>query len=162
MLVTPIDIQQKKFHIGLRGYDRKEVDEFLNLVRDEMEGLIRELTDLREFRKTYDERMQEYRDRESTLKNTLVTTQKLAEDLKLNARREGEVILKDAQVRAQQIIAKAQEEKVSLDTQINELRRRKHHFLQDMKKTIQTHLEMVRFEESGGGAPAGQQQAGPS
>ena len=162
MLVTPIDIQQKKFHLSLRGYDRKEVDEFLNLVRDEMEGLIREVTDLREFRKTYDERMQEYRDRESTLKNTLVTTQKLAEDLKLNARKEAEIIVKDAQVRAQQIIAKAQEEKVALDSQINELKRRKHHFAQDLRKTIQTHLEMIRYEETAGSAPGGQQQAGPA
>lgn len=162
MNITPLDIQQKRFHVSVRGYERKEVDDFLDQVRDEMEGLMRDVTELREFRQSYDERMREYRDREETLKNTMVTTQKLAEDLKVNARKEADVIVKEAQVRAQQIIAKAQEEKVALEAQINELRRRKHHFAQDLRKVIQMHLEMVNFEETEGGAkggPAGKEAA---
>lgn len=156
MIITPLDIQQKKFHIAFRGYDRTEVNDFLDQVRDEMEKLVREVTELTEFRRTYDERMREYRDREETLKNTLVTTQRLAEDLKLNARKEAEVIVKDAQLRAQQAIAKAQEEKARLEAEILELGRRRHHALQDLKKVLQMHLEMVNFEEAGGGAKGGQ------
>ncbi len=53
--VTPLDIQQKRFHIGFRGYDRTEVEMFLDLVRDEMESLVREMTELREFRQSYDQ-----------------------------------------------------------------------------------------------------------
>ncbi len=48
--VTPLDIQQKRFHVGFRGFDKTEVEMFLDLVRDEMEGLVREVTDLREFK----------------------------------------------------------------------------------------------------------------
>ncbi len=157
MNITPLDIQQKKFHISFRGYARKEVDEFLDLVRDEMENLVREATELREFRQAYDERMQEFKEREETLKNTMVTTQKLAEDLKENARREAAVIVKDAEVRGQQGIARAQEEKIRLEAEIHELRRRRHHAIQDLKKVLQMHLEMVNFEETGGegkGGPA--------
>ena len=149
MKVTPLDIQQKRFHLGFRGYDRNEVDEFLESVRDEMETLVREVTELREFRQTYEERMQEFRDREETLKNTMLTTQKVAEDMKENARKEAALVIKDAELRARQILERSQEERAKLDADILDLRRRKHHFLQDMKKVIQMHLEMVSFEETG-------------
>lgn len=155
MNVTPLDIQQKRFHIAFRGYDRKEVEDFLDLVRDEMENLVREVTELREFRQTYDERMREYKEREETLKNTMVTTQKLAEDLKEHARKEAAVIIKDTEVRSQQIVARSQEEKVKLEAEIHELRRRRHHAIQDLKKVLQMHLEMVNFEETGGEAKGG-------
>jgi cell division initiation protein len=149
MNITPLDIQQKRFHMGFRGYDRTEVDPFLDLVREDMELLLREVTELREFRQTFDERMRELNEREETVKNTMIMTQKLAEDLKENARKEAALIIKDAEVRSQQIVGRAQEEKVKLETDINELKRRKHHFLQDIKKVIQMHLELVNFEESG-------------
>jgi cell division initiation protein len=149
MNITPLDIQQKRFHMGFRGYERLEVDNFLDLVREEMEALLREVTDLREFRETYDQRMNELKEREETVKNTMIMTQKLSEDMKENARREAAVIIKDTEVRSQQIIGNAQQEKVKLEADIQELRRRKHHFLQDIKKVIQMHLEMVSFEEGG-------------
>ncbi|HXY54050.1 MAG TPA: DivIVA domain-containing protein [Nitrospirota bacterium] len=148
--VTPIDIQQKRFHVGFRGYDRTEVEMFLDLVRDEMENLVRDMAELREFRETYDERMRELTAKEETVKNTMLMTQKLVEDLKENARKEASLIIKDAEVRSQQIVGDSQQEKVSLEADILNLRRRKHHFLQDLKKVIQMHLEMVNFEESGG------------
>ncbi len=155
MEITPLDIQQKKFHLTFRGYDRKEVDEFLDQVRDEMEKLVREVAELTEFRGGYDERMREFRSREETLKNTMVTTQRLAEDIKENARKEADVVVKDAQLQARQIVAHAQEEKVRLEAENHELDRRRHHALQDLKKVLQTHLEMVNYEESGGGAKGG-------
>ena len=150
MNVSPLDIQQKRFHIAFRGYHRKEVDAFLDQVRDEMESLVREATELREFRQAYDERMREHQERENTLKNTMVTTQKLAEDLKENARREADVIVKDAELRSRQLITRAQEDRVRLEAETHELRRRRHHAIQDLKKVLQMHLEMVNFEETGG------------
>jgi len=80
MNITPLDIQQKRFHMGFRGYERTEVDNFLDLVREEMETLMREVTELREFRQTYDERMAEVNEREETVKKTMIMTQKLADD----------------------------------------------------------------------------------
>ncbi len=158
MNVTPLDIQQKRFHLGFRGYDRGEVDAFLELVREEMEALLREVTELREFRQTYDDRMKELRLQEETVKNTMITTQKLAEDLKETARKEAALIVKESEFRNQQMMAAAQQEKAKLEAEIQELRRRKHHFLQDIKKVIQMHLEMVNFEEGGDeikGEPSG-------
>ena len=155
MNITPLDIQQKRFHVGFRGYDRGEVETFLDLVREEMESLLREVTELREFRQTYDERMRELHEKEETVKNTMIMTQKLAEDLKENARKEAALLVKDAEVRSLQITGSAQQEKAKMEADIQELRRRKHHFMQDIKKVIQMHLEMVNFEEGGSEAKGG-------
>jgi cell division initiation protein len=148
--LTPIDIQQKRFHVVFRGFEQTEVEVFLDLVRDEMETLFREVMELREFRQSYDERLRELTDREETVKNTMLMTQKLMEDQKDNARREAAVIIKDAEVRSLQFMINAQDEKAKLEVEIQELKRRKHHFLQDIKKVIEMHREMVSFEEAGG------------
>ena len=150
MKVTPLDIQQKRFHVAFRGYERTEVEAFLDVVREEMEGLVREVTELREFHETFSERMREYREREETLKNTMITTHKLAEDIKESSKKEAALIVKDAEIKYQQTLERAREEKLRMESEIIELRRQKHHFLQDMRKTIQLHLEMVSFEEAGG------------
>jgi cell division initiation protein len=147
--VTPLDIQQKRFHVGFRGYERTEVEMFLDLVRDEMEALVREVTEHREFRQSYDERLRELNEKEETVKNTMLMTQKLMDDIKENARKEAALIIKDADIRGQQILGNSQTEKVKLDGELQELRRRKHHFLQDIKRVIEMHLEMVNFEETG-------------
>jgi cell division initiation protein len=149
MKVTPLDIQQKRFHIAFRGFERTEVEAFLDVVREEMEGLVREVTELREFHETYNERMREYREREETLKNTMITTHKLAEDIKESSKKEAQLIVKDAEIKYQQILERAREEKLRLESEIIELRRQKHHFLQDMRKMMQMHMEMVDFEEAG-------------
>jgi cell division initiation protein len=146
MKVTPLDIQQKRFHVAFRGYERSEVDAFLDTVREEMEALVREVTDLREFHETYGERMKEFREREETLKNTMLTTHKLAEDIKDSSRKEAQLIVKDAELKYQQTLERAREEKLRLEAELHELRRRKHHFLQDMKKVLQMHMEMVNYE----------------
>ncbi len=155
MNITPLDIQQKRFHMGFRGYERGEVDTFLDLVREEMESLLRELTELREFRQTYEDRLKELKEKEDTVKNTMLLTQKLAEDLKENARKEAAMITKDTELRSRQIVGNAQQEKVKIEADIQELRRRKHHFLMDLKKVVQMHLEMVNYEEGGGEAKEG-------
>ncbi len=147
MNITPLDIQQKQFHLGFRGYERVEVDNFLDLVREEMEALLREVTELREFRQSYDARMKELREQEETVKNTMILTQRLAEDLKENARREAALIVKDAEVRGRETTEGAQKERAKLEAELQELRRRKYHFLQDVKKVVQMHLEMLNFEE---------------
>jgi cell division initiation protein len=144
--VTPLDIQQKRFHVGFRGYDRTEVEMFLDLVRDEMEALVREVTELREFRQAYEQRLRELNEKEETVKNTMLMTQKLIEELKENSRKEAALIIKDAEIRNQQIVGTAQQEKLKLESDIHELKRRRHHFLQDVKKVIQMHLEMVNYE----------------
>ena len=156
MKVTPLDIQQQRFPVAFRGYERTAVDAFLDTVREEMEALVREVTELSEFRQTFEERMREFREREETLKNTMITTHKLAEDIKESSRKEASLIVKDAEFKYQQTLERAREEKIRLESDLIELRRRKHHFVQDLKKMLQMHLEMADFEAGGGEAKAAQ------
>ena len=148
MNITPIDIQQKQFHVAFRGFERTEVESFLDQVREEMELLMREVAELREFRQVYDDRMAEVRQKEETVKNTMLMTQKLMEDQKDNARREAALVIKDAEIRSQQIVNSAHEQKVKLEAEIQNLKRMRHHFREDVKKVVNMHLEMVNFEES--------------
>ena len=159
MKVTPLDIQQKRFRVAFRGYERTEVEAFLDVVREEMETLVREVTDLREFHENHGERMREHREREETLKSTLITTHKLVEDLRENARKESALMVKDAEIKYQQTLERAREERLRLESELLELRRQKHHFLEDMKKTINMHLEMVHFEEGSGEGKVEQPEA---
>ena len=147
--VAPLDIQQKRFPVSFRGYDRTEVEMFLDRVRDEMESLVRELAELREFRRSHDQRMRELNEKEETVRNTMQMTQQLIEELKEGARKEAALIMKDAEIRRQQIIGSSQTEKIKLEGEIQELKRRKHHFLLDIKKVIDMHREMIAFEEAG-------------
>lgn len=150
MKVSPLDIEQMKFHVVFRGYNRGEVDSFLDSIAQEMEEIIRELTELRELRDSYEQRRQELTNQEETIKNTMLTTQKLMEEIKENARKEADLIVKDAEIRSQQIINNVQQEKAAMEADLANLKRRRHHFLEDMKKVIQMHLEMVHFEEQAG------------
>lgn len=149
MNITPIDIQQKRFHVVFRGYERTDVELFLDMVRDEMETLVRELAEMRDFRQSYDQRLRELNEREEIVKNTLMMTQKLMQDQKDSANRAADAIIREAEARRLQLLSTAQDEKAKLDSEIQELRRRKHHFLQDIRKVIEMHREMVAFEENG-------------
>jgi cell division initiation protein len=104
--------------------------------------------------------MREFREREETLKNTMITTHKLAEDIKESSRKEASLIVKDAELKYQQMLERAREEKVRLESDLLELRRKKHHFVQDLKKMLHMHLEMVGFEE-GNGERKAEPQAAP-
>jgi cell division initiation protein len=79
--------------------------------------------------------------------------------VKENARKESQLMLKDAEIKYQQLLERGREEKIRLETELGELRRQKHHFLQDLKKMIQMHLEMTHFEEAGGEGKAEQPEA---
>src|SRR5208283_3302811 len=85
MRLTPLDIQQKQFPMRFRGFDVDEVYSFLELVREELEELLRENGSLKEQLARADEQLQEFRHMESTLRETLMTAQqkvvKIHEDI---------------------------------------------------------------------------------
>ena len=88
MRITPLDIQQKQFPTKFRGFDVDEVYSFLELVREEMEELLRENASLKEQLSRADSQLQEYNNMSITLRETLMTTQQIVEDYKTNSRRE--------------------------------------------------------------------------
>ncbi|HMK60928.1 MAG TPA: DivIVA domain-containing protein [Dissulfurispiraceae bacterium] len=148
MRITPLDIQQKTFPTQmLRGFDQEEVYSFLELVREELEEVLRENASLKEQLSRADSQLQEYNNMNNTLKETLITTQQMVDEFKANARKEAELILRDAESRADDIIKAAQEKAVKIHEDIVELKGIRRHFKEEVKRLIESHMKMVEFDK---------------
>ena len=106
-MIAPIEIENKEFKKGLRGYREDEVDEFLDLVKEDYEQLYRENADLKEKIRLYQEQINKYENIEETLNATLITAQRAAEDTCSAANRKSKIIVEEADLKARQIIEQA-------------------------------------------------------
>ena len=109
-MLTPLDIRQKEFKKGFRGYDEREVNSFIDEVADTVETLIQENHRLQEKLADSESKHEEYRQLEEVLKNTMVMAQKNAQELKENTDKEIQVMMRDACQRAEKIMQDAEEE----------------------------------------------------
>jgi cell division initiation protein len=147
MRITPLDIQQKQFPMKFRGFDMDEVYSFLELVREEMEELMRENASLKEQLSRTDAQLQEYNSMSVTLRETLVTTQQMVEDYKANSKKEAELIIKDAESKADDIIKAAQVKAVKIHEDIVELKGIRRHFKEEVKRLLDSHMKMIEFDK---------------
>ncbi|UCD84601.1 MAG: DivIVA domain-containing protein [Deltaproteobacteria bacterium] len=146
MKITPLDIQQQQFKVRFRGFDQRDVEAFLELVRNEFEVLIKENNSLKDKLRRRDEQIARYRDDEQTLKETMITAQKINEDIKTNAIKESEVIVSEAKLKAQEILNSAQLRSLEILEEIKELKRQKIQFESNLRANIETHLKMLEAE----------------
>jgi len=147
MRITPLDIQQKQFPMKLRGFDVEEVYAFLEVIREEMEDLLRENANLKENIQRLDNQMKEYRDMETTLRETLLTAQQMVEDYKMNARKEAELVVKEAELRAESLLNEAQEKVIKIHEDIVDLKGIRRHFKEEVKRLVESHLRMLDFDK---------------
>lgn len=143
MRITPIDIQQQQFKTRPFGYEKGGVDQFLELVADELEGLIRQNQDLKEELARQRASLEEMRGREQTLKETLLTTQRMTDDLKANARKEAEMILAESHLRAERVVRDAEERRIALIGEIQEAKRQKLSFETSLRVLVESHLRLL-------------------
>ena len=146
MRITPLDIQQKQFPMKFRGFDVEEVFAFLEVIREEMEDLLRETASLKENAQRTENQIKEYRDMETTLRETLLTAQQMVDDYKTNARKEAELIVKEAELRADTLIREAQEKVIKIHEDIVDLKGIRTHFKEELKRMIESHLKMIEFD----------------
>ncbi len=147
MKLTPLDVQQQQFRKKLvSGYDRREVDTFMELVRNEMEELITENINVKQQIKDKTESLNEYKDREQTIKETMLTTQQLKDDIHANAVKEAQLIIADAKIKAEEIINGAQGRYMEIINEIKELRRQKIQLEANLKAVLEVHLKMLDTE----------------
>src|SRR5262245_50980075 len=99
MKVTPLDLRQQRFNVVMRGYERGEVNAFLAEAADEYENAMRENERLRQELSKLEAVIKEHRSQEINLRNTLLTAQKLADDIKQGASHEAARILREAEGR---------------------------------------------------------------
>ncbi len=125
MKVTPLDLRQAQFKTKMRGYDPQEVAPFLADAANELEHALREIDRLKQEAVRSDASMAEYREREVSLRNTLLTAQKLADQIKDNAEQEAKTLIREAEARADLILQKAQARLAEVDRDISEMKLRR-------------------------------------
>jgi cell division initiation protein len=146
MRITPLDIQQKQFKMKLRGFDVEEVYGFLEIVREEMEDLLRENANLKENIQRSESQIREYRDMETTLRETLMTAQQMVEDYKINSRKEAELLVREAESKADSLIKEAHEKVIKIHEDITDMKGIRRHFKEELKRLIENHLKMLEFD----------------
>jgi len=148
MNITPLDIQQQQFKGKmLGGLDPRDVDTFLQMVAAEMEDLVRENSELKEQGRKVSQQLDEFSQREVTLRETILAAQKVTEEMKANAQKEAHLIVSEAELKGERIVADAENRLLQLNNQIHELRRQKLQLEANLKSTLEAHLKMLTLEE---------------
>jgi cell division initiation protein len=147
MKLTPLDIRHKEFKRGMRGYADTEVDEFLDEIADEFERLFKENIDLNERLEMLEEKIGQYKNLEDTLQKTLVSAQRSAEELKINATKEAQIILQDAELKARTAANEAYAESQKLERQTAGLRNAEEEFRFKFKAMLEGYLKQIATAE---------------
>ncbi len=143
MKITPLDIQQQQFQVRFRGFDMVEVDNFLDLLANEFEEMIRENSHLREEDGRKFGKIQELESRERELRDALVSVQRITEEIRENARKEGELMVQEARDQARRIIENAQSEALQIDGEIQQLKKQRAQFEASLRATIEMHWRLL-------------------
>lgn len=109
-MFTPVDLETMVFRRGFRGYKTREVQEFMRKLIVDYEKLYKENIDLREELEKQKDLLKNYQAMEDTLKNTLYLAQGTADEIKSAGEKQAEIILREAQNRAEQMRLKVREE----------------------------------------------------
>lgn len=148
MKISPLDIQQQQFKGKLLGgLDPEDVDGFLQMVATEMEDLIRENTDFKEQARRAAADMEELKEKEVTLRETMLAAQKITEEMKANAQKEATLLVSEAELKAEGILADANRKLAELNSQIQDLRREKLQFETALKSLLDTHYKMLSLND---------------
>jgi cell division initiation protein len=154
MKITPLDIQQQQFRVRFRGFDMVEVDNFLDLLANEFEELLKENSQIREEDHRKLERINELEAGEKELRETLVSVQRITEEMKDNARKEGELIIEEAKINARKIVESAQAQALKVEGEINQLKRQRVQFEASLKSTIEMHWRLLESTQEEPAEPA--------
>lgn len=149
---TALEIQQKEFTTGFRGYTQEEVRTFLREVSDAVEGVVRENIGLKEEIARQEAEIGRHRAKEKLLEETLVSAQKAAGDLQEHARREAELILAQAQLDARKLLERAHARRVEVLSEISGLESQRVQFEAQIRQIVESHLELL--DALSVGAPA--------
>ena len=142
-MLTPLDIHNKEFKRGFRGYQEEEVDEFLDGVIKDYETLYRDNIELKETIERLNSKLEHYQHMENTLHSTLVIAQETAEEVKLNAKKETELIIKEAEISAQKLVEEALSKVRRMTGEYEELQKQSQVFRTRLRTLLQAQMEML-------------------
>lgn len=144
--LTPLEIQKQTFSRGLKGYNPDDVRAYLHLVAEEIERLLRENDRLSRDASMLREDIEDHTNRERILKDTLLSAQKVAEDLTANARKEAELIVKDAELLAERLVSQAQQRVADLERSIGDLRMERRAARNKLTTTIDLIQQLIALD----------------
>jgi cell division initiation protein len=149
--VTARDVENQEFARKMRGYDPDEVRMFLRTVAEHVEKLTLENGELREEIGQLRVRLEDFRDRERNLQETLLTAQKMSDELKGRSEKEAEVLVKEARLKAERILEQAQDQLQHIEDEIGRLRLERDAFENRLRSAIQEHLSLLDLRRADAG-----------
>ena len=143
MRITPLDIRKQPFRKTMWGFDPDEVNSFLEMVASEFEAIIKQDNDVQSQVKNLEQKLEHYVKVEKTLNDTLLTAQKATDEARLNAQKEAELIIKDAQIRAGRYEDETRRRVHELESELVSLKNQRDSFLARFRSMLKTQLELL-------------------
>jgi len=147
MKITPLDIQQMVFKASFRGYDKEEVNRFLEELAQTIESLNRDQAVQREKIVFLEQQLAELKRTEATLSSTLLSAQSLAEDVKRNAQREADLVIKEAELKACELIRQAGIELTDTQRDLSSLQKQRLLMVERLRASLRMFERMLEVEE---------------
>jgi cell division initiation protein len=147
--LTPLDIQQQRFKTRFRGFDIQEVDVFLDQMADAFESLLKQNENLKEDFRRLQFEIQGYKNREDAFKRALLNSQRVIEQMKENAQKSAELIVAEAEVKAEKILNKAHNRLAQLHEDIAELKRQRMQIEVQIGSVIEAHGKLLEISKEG-------------
>lgn len=142
-MLTPLDIETTVFRRSMRGYDRVEVQEFMTRVAADYEFLYKENMDLKEQLQAMDEKIAQYIRLEESMRNALMLAQHTAEEVKASAQKQSELMVREGEVKVEQIRARMRDEINTELRRLSDLRQRGEQARAQLKAVLNSHLELL-------------------
>ncbi|MDP4980198.1 MAG: DivIVA domain-containing protein [Desulfobacterales bacterium] len=147
--LTPLDIQQQRFKTRFRGFDIQEVDLFLDQMADAFESLLKQNENLKVESRRLQLEIQGYKNREDAFKRALLNSQRVIEQMKENAQKSAELIVAEAEVKAEKILNKAHNRLAQLHEDIAELKRQRMQIEVQIGSVIEAHGKLLEISKEG-------------
>jgi cell division initiation protein len=144
--LSPLDIQRQTFSRTLKGYNTEDVRAYLQLIAEEIERLVRDVDRLSRENGMLREELDEHNARERILKDTLLSAQKVSEDVKANAAKEAELIVKDAELLSERLTSQAMSRLADLERTIQDLKMERKMARNKLQTTIDTIQQLLMLD----------------
>lgn len=151
MNVTPLDLRQPQFRTVMRGFDRDEVIAFLSEVADDYEKALQDAERLRQDVSRLEGVIAEHKEHERDLRNTLLTAQRLSDDIRDNAHKQAAAIVKDSETRANLVLDKAQSRLEDIQREIDGMRMKRRESetaVEAIINTLRSTLDFIREQDA--------------
>ncbi|MBM2840393.1 MAG: cell division initiation protein [Bacteroidetes bacterium] len=152
MKLTPLDIKKQEFKKVMRGYDTIEVDTFMDMMASEFEELLKQQNDLRDKVVELETQLKDYKQIEKTLHQTLLQAQESTSKTYESARKESELITREAELKATQLLAQANTDLRNLTNEVGQLKARKDSLIGRLRVLLSSELDLIKTLEMGGDA----------